>query len=74
MEGAPETAAVEAAPPPLVVATASAGVAPVVVVPVDAEEQSPAGAVMAAGLELEVAAEPAAADVAGVVGVPRGRG
>ena len=71
MEGALETA-VEAAPPPLVVATAAGAVAPVVVAPVAAEEQSPAGAVMAAGLELVVAAEPIVADVAGVL--PRGHG
>ena len=69
MEGALETA-VEAAPPPLVVATAA--VAPVVVVPVAAEEQSPAGVVMAADLELVVAAEPIVVDIAGVL--PRGRG
>ena len=71
MEGALETA-VEAAPPPLDVATAAGAVAPVVVVPVAAEEQSPAGVVMAADLELVVAAEPIVVDIAGVL--PRGRG
>ena len=71
MEGALETA-VEAAPPTPDVATAAAGVAPVVVVPVAAEEQSPAGAVMAADLELVVAAEPIVVDIAGVL--PRGHG
>ena len=72
MEGALETA-VEAAPPPsLVVATAAGAVAPVVVVPVAAEEQSPAGVVMAADLELVVAAEPIVVDIAGVL--PRGHG